>query len=401
MGRIFTNRYDIGIILLISLLIFGGIGGMLSPIRVVALILSPYIWINIIYSKSKEIKIVLAFFILWYTYSLFSLCWTSSISEALKELFYYYCHFSLFFLIILWSKKAQRPLLSVILGWCLFFVYSLPIALNEIWNNFHLSSSLHGNLDVNIGHGIIVNKKYAAVTFGNYNTYVTILCYSLPFLFSLLLYGKKLLTQFIGWSLVLSLAYILITNASRGGIISYIIVFIIFLFHYKNVRYKHKRLLVYFIVIILLLAIVSYGKELFMQILLRIGESDNISDVGEDSSRITLIKLSLKLFAESMFIGTGIGSIVASLQTIAPEFTIPHNLFIEILVQYSFIIFFFFLFFLYKLYLRARHSGNNIIKFVIYSSLACLPFVGVINSGYLLAPEFWVYGASLFIFYTK
>lgn len=392
------NKYDVGIVLLISLLVFGGFGGMLPPIRIVALVCSPYIWASIMFSQSKEIKIILYFFLIWYCFSVFSLCWTSSISEGLKELCYYYCHFSLFFLIILWSKKAKNAMFSIICGWCLFFICSLPIAFNEIWNNSHLSLSQHGNLDINIGEGIVVTKKYAAVTFGNYNTYVTIICYSFPFLFSLLLLVKKILIQLFGWFLIFSSMYIMVTNASRGGIIACVVFSGIFLFYYLNVKYRHKKILLTLIMICLFFGISTYAEELFKQVLYRIGDNGNLSSIGEDTSRILLISLSLRLFQESMFIGTGVGSIVASLQTIAPQFTIPHNLFIEMLVQYGFVVFFFFLFFLYKLYCKARYSTNNITRFTIYSSLICLPIVGVINSGYLLAPELWVYWSSLFIF---
>lgn len=398
-GKIYLNKYDIAIISIISILVFGGIGGMLSPIRGISLLFSPYVWVKLKMFKPKGSGFVLCFFAVWYGYSLLSLMWTPSVSEAFKELCYYYCHFSLFLLLIFFANKANSPLLSVALGWCLFLIFSFPIAFNEILNDVHLASSLHDDLSVNV-NGTIVSKKYAAVTFGNYNSYVTIIGYSLPFLFSVLLRATRFKHQLLGWLLVLCIVYILLTNASRGGILVFCFIFIVFLFFYKDTYYEHKKIFLCGLTFCLIALLIFKAEDLFMQFLLRIGEGE-LSDMTEDTSRILLISLSLQLFVESCFVGTGIGSIVTSLQKIAPEFTIPHNLFIELLVQYGVVIFLFFIVYLLKLIKRAKGSTNRIVKFVIYSSIFSLPIVGVINSGYWLAPELWVYMASLFIYSYK
>lgn len=389
------NKYDIAIIVIISLLVFGVIGGMLSPIRFIALLFSPFVWMKICKSLKKDCVAVLCFFFLWYVFSLFSLCWTSSLLEGFKELCYYYCHFSLFFLIVICCSKAKYPLHSVIIGWLAVLVLSFPIAFNEIINDVHLASSLHGDLNINIGEGSIVHKKYAAVTFGNYNTYVTIICYSLPFIFTSLLLAKRFFLQLFGWIVILGASYILMVNASRGGILSFVFLLLSFLFYYRKVNFKFKSIFIIGLLVVISSILLTHAGDLFMQILWRI-EDRGFS--GGDDARVLLIQLSMQLLKDSYFLGTGIGSIVTSLQMISPEFEIPHNLFMEILAQYGFVIFSCFVILLLCLFRKGCLSKRFEIRYVICASLLSLPIVGVINSGYLLYPELWVYFASLFVF---
>ena len=391
------DKSDVAIVVIIASLIFGVIGGMFSPIRLIALACSPFIWMEICKSSKKAIVVVLCFFLLWYVYSLFSLCWTSSLVEGLKELCYYYCHFSLFFLIVICSSKAKFPLRSIIIGWLACLVLSFPIAFNEIINDVHLASSLHGDFSINIGNGNVVHKKYAAVTFGNYNTYVTLICYSLPFLFAFLLFAQHFFLQLCGWILVLGTSYILVINASRAGILSFVLLFLIFLIYYRKVKFRFKTIFIFGLFVVIFFILISQSEDLFMQLLWRIGENGTSKDVGDDP-RVVLIQQSMQLFKDSYFFGTGIGSIVTSLQKVATEFQIPHNLFIEILVQYGLVVFCSFIILLFCLFRRGCVSKRFEIRFVICASLLCLPIVGVINSGYLLYPELWAYFASLFIF---
>ena len=153
------NKYDYGIIVLILLIAFGGIGGTLSPLRCVALFFSPWVWLNIFTRPlNKALRFVCYFFLIWFIYSLCSLVWTSALVEGLKELLYYYCHFSLFFLFFLWLQKARSPLVSIILGWVGLILCTLPIAFNEIFNDQHLYLTLHDHLSMNVDGQTLVRK---------------------------------------------------------------------------------------------------------------------------------------------------------------------------------------------------------------------------------------------------
>ena len=390
------NKYDYGIIILIILLIFGNLGGALQPIRLVVLILSPLVWINIRYwnRNDKRIIFITYFFIFWFIYAVLSLFWTSNVSEGVKELLYYYTHFSLFFILIIWARKARFSKSSIINGWCILIMISAPIAIYEIITNQHLSSNIIDSESLkNFGGGFIIQLKFASVTFGNKNGYVLVLVYALPFLFSKLLNNSGLKYQLLFWVLIFIFLYIIITNASRGGIISSLISLIIFLFYYNRIKNKNKKKILFPLLTLIYIIITYYSVQIFQQIILRL----SIGSVIQDDSRMDLINSAFHLFFNSMFIGTGVGSIQTSMQLISATINLPHNLFLELLVQYGIIIFILFIISLISLFIRTKRSESIITKQISYSLLLCLPISSVIDSGYLLNPVLWVMFASIFI----
>jgi hypothetical protein len=395
------NKYDYGIIFLIALLVFGNIGGAYQPIRLVAILFSLNVLNRIIKKHiSKKQKFVFCFFVFWYAYSIFSLLWTSDQIQASKELIYYYGHFSLFFLIVFWSEKANDPLRSIIYGWCLFFLLTLPIALIEILTDQHLTYSLlQADTLINPGHGLVAHQKFASVTFGNYNGYVTALVFTLPFLFANLLSNKKFKIQCFGWILVFLCFYILLINASRGGIICATIVLIVFMLYYKKSSFNFKKILAIVILTFICFSLYYFFGSIFEQFSNRLV---NRTSIFEDRSRVVLIQRSLQLFYESYFMGTGVGSIIASMLNVSPlGIVIPHNLFLEILVQYGIFIFGAFLILLIKLFFLSLNASSSSSRFILCSGLLSLLPASVINSGYLLMPVLWVFFASLFVLATN
>ena len=395
------NKYDYGIIFLIALLVFGNMGGAFEPIRVAGIILSPYLLAKFFKNRfTKEQMFVIKFFAFWFFYAVISLLWTNGEEQAYKELFYYYVHFSLFFIIVFFSQKAKRPLHSIIYGWCLFFILTAPIALNEIINDQHLPMSIFGaDTIVNLGNNVLSKKKFASVTFGNYNGYVTVLTYILPFLFFSTLLKKNIKHQLFGMLLVSICLYIILVNASRGGILCLLITLIIFIFYYRKGSFRYKSGLIALVSILLFAALYYDSKSIFEQISHR---SLSAASFAEDETRFNLSQLGLQLLSDTYFIGTGVGSMVSSLSAVSlGGILILHNLFLEIFMQYGLIIFGIFIVFLIKLFIRTTKIKSNNIKFLAYAILFSLVPSSVINSGYLLMPVFWILLASLFVIVTN
>lgn len=390
------NKYDYGIFFIIILLIFGNLGGSLQPIRVFVLLLSPLVWVNIKFwnTKDKRIEFVSYFFVFWIIYAILSLIWTSNRVEGGKEILYYYTHTSLFLMLLIWAKKARLSKFSIINGWCLLIVCTFPIALNELINNQHLITNIIDSESLKyFGGDLVVQMKFASVTFGNKNGYVLVLVYALPFLFSKLLSDAGLKHQLLFWLLILICFYILFVNASRGGIIASIISLIVFLLYYMKIENKHKKAIIISVLTFTLIIILYFSRQIFQQIILRL----SIGSIISDENRTELIISAFSLFVNSMFIGTGIGSIQTSMHSISAVNEITHNLFLEILVQYGIIIFMLFAFSLFRLFSYARKSSSIITKQITYSLLFSLPISSVIDSGYLLNPVLWVMFASIFI----
>lgn len=392
------NKYDIGLVILIASLVVGDLGGALQPVRIISLFFLPQVL-----NQCRKISILASwsfvFFMFWLGYILCSLIWTSDISQGLKEVLYYVSHFSLFILVQYWCKKAICPIRSVVIGWLTFFLLSCPVAFYELFFDKHLPSSQYSaGLVQNVGDGYIYQKKFAALNFLNYNTYVTVLCFSSPFLFAYLLLKHNTKAQILGWICLMMLTYILLMNASRGGLVCLSIYYLFFLSFYKKIKFKGKRVVITVALITLLVGVVSYSDVLLEQVVVRFVAHSNLFD---DSSRSHLILVALQLFMDSWGLGTGVGSLVASMKTLTSGIVITHNLFLEILVQYGVVIFMVCcMFFFYLFQNGKRQMKRSVPKFILYSSLTSFPFLFVINAGYLLMPSLWVYLSCLAFFST-
>ncbi len=388
------NRYDYFIIALLGSIVFGTFGGFLQPVRILSILFLPIVVyeFNVLY-QDRLVRRIIFFFFFWYIYCVLSVLWTSDPDQAFKELLYYPIHFNLFLSLVLFAKLANRPIYAIILGWCLFVFLSLPIAFNEIIANEHLESSKYGDKFINLGKGKSVLKHYAAVTFYNYNTYNTVLCFSFPFLLTYLLLFKRKILQFAGWVLVLSVLYIVLTNASRGTFISMGIMLVIFSVFFRKHSISYKPMLYFLLIGVVGYIIWVYGDVLFKQFGYRMIGRDSILT---DQSRFGMILIVLAIVVDDLFMGAGTGSLIATFSQ-RSSIEIPHNLFLEILIQYGLIITIGILFFLCFLLKRAWKTRDNEIKLILFAALFPLPFISTINSGYLLMPSVWLFFASLFM----
>lgn len=395
-----NNKYDYIIIVTIASIIFGLYGGALQPIRLISLFFIPFVFIELYKSIRKSNNAILnkclIFFLFWYAYSLISLFWIDSLENACKELVYYLLHFNLFILLYLCSIKAINPLKSILFGWLAFFLLSVPIAMNEIINDKHLYlSKLDSDQYLNLGNYGVVSKRFAAVTFGNYNTYVTVLCYFLPFLFTYIIASKNKLSILVGSVCLVILSYILLSNASRGGLICLIITFLVFLY-FINKKYRKKKMYILPLIFsIIAFLIVYYGNEMFEQISYRLVV---INSVFNDESRLGLLKNGFSVFLSTYGVGSGIGGLFESMKSYSNTLYATHNLFMEVLIQYGLVIFLCVMCFVYFIYKCACNTKSLNVKHLLFSSLLSLPFISVINSLYLLLPSTWVFFSCLLIF---
>lgn len=225
------NQYDVGIILSIALLSFGGYGGSLQPIRVFSILFIPYVLSYLARPKyNKREFIFVLFFVSWFFYGALSLTWTLNRAEGLKHLFYIAIHASLFFQLIMWAKKSNQPLHSIMIGWVSILVLTLPIALYEITTFNHLSiSRFDSDKMINLG-GLVTNYRFASTTFSNSNTYVVILCFCLPFLMASYWQAKNLTSKYALAAIFLFSCFVLFVNASRGGVLCLILYLLVYFY---------------------------------------------------------------------------------------------------------------------------------------------------------------------------
>lgn len=389
-----SNRYDYYLVIIIALVFFGEFGGAFQPIRIVSFVSMPFTLLFIYnYRFDKKVQYCISCLGICFLYIFVSLLWTCEFGEGVKEVIYYICHMNLFLLLLYCSYKSTNPVKFVVLGWIILFVLTIPVAFVEIFFDYHLPlSAFDSNFTQYVG-GETVVKKFASVTYGNYNGYVVVLCYVSYFLcVSFFFFNRYKLLFF----LYVCLLVVLLFNASRGGLLCIALNSIVFLFYFfrNSSRLKMNRYKIISAIILIVLVSANYSYVLFDQILYRL---TNVESLYEDTSRLELYYIAFLIILETNTFGAGAGSMLVRVGEYTSGVTALHNVFLEIFVQYGLGIFLFFCAFLINNERRLLKIRDNSSKMFAYSILISLPIIFVIDSGYLLTPSFWVFMASFYI----
>lgn len=384
------NRYDLFLIFLVASLAGGLIGGALSIPRILAIILSPFFIRLFIEKKCERVYFFGSFFVIWLLYALLSFLWTSNLDEAGKEMLYYPIHFLYFLEILLFSYYALNPLKSIALGWFIGFLCTAFIALWELSTDHHLKfTKQQSDLKMNLGRGMIVVHKFCSVTFGNYNSYVRYLTFAYPFLIYMYICAKNYFNKlFILVCLVLPFIFIGM-NASRGGILSILILLILSLSFQSKAS---KKVVVSFAIIATVLSLILLYTDFFTIL------SYRMETTVSDRSRFSIWNSALELWNSTFFIGSGIGSMATSMELFSRSIFATHNLFLEILVQYGFFIFIPVIAYLFFILKKTLQITNIARKSIILPSLIVLPICTIIDSLYLLSPVTFAFFASIEVF---
>ncbi|HCM21099.1 MAG TPA: hypothetical protein DIC46_10075 [Porphyromonadaceae bacterium] len=395
-----TNKYDKLLIIFIVLQIFGILGGALQPIRLFVIIFTPFLLASLFKDQylMKNYGYELIAFGLWIIYGLISILWVLEPSESIKDVFYLLVNFIGFFLFILFASKAKCPKESIIKAWLILFILTIPIAIIELRFNKHLPSTFHSDpILFNIGRGIFMERRFASVTYGNLNGYNTILVYILPFIVgnNITTKSSSFTIRVINWLLVVILSYIIIANSSRSAFLCLLICLFIFLcFYVKNIK---RAILTGFLFTVTVVIFLSINKEFIDAIFIRIQEQGL-----EDKARGQLIHNGIDLLLESSFMGIGAGNFMPfMLQKYKLSLIAPHNLFLEVIVQYGIIIFGLFIGIIIRIIRSNMGNKNKKYNFIVIASLIIYPLSSIINSGYILNISTWLLLSSLYVISDK
>ena len=386
------NRFDYFIIFLIASLAFGAIGGSLQVVRLLTIIFFPTFFRRFVFHSAfygSYVNCVIVFLL----YASISLFWTPDRGEGLKELFYFFVHFLAFFEILVFSKYARKPLESIPIGWLVSVSMTLVVAMWEITTDQHLQwSRMDSDTKLNIGSEIIL-RRFAAVTFYNYNGYVTFLCFALPFvLFFLLKPGRTYKNSFIPIIAVLLSAVCILINASRGGLLT-LILMSIFLFRHYGVKRLISRSS------IMLIGLSAYVAYRFGNIIsLVIGVRAEHGIVNPEEGRLVIWQNVLRAFSQTYGLGTGIGGIAKEMSNVTMGILVPHNIFLEILLEFGVLFFIVFVLFYVQTLKKILFNPNSIYKSMLLMALIPFPIYTIINSRYLLSPYVFIAFASLIVF---
>lgn len=389
--KIYHNKYDIYILLLIVSTIFGMIGGSLAAPRLLGLLLVPKLFGIVNRENLKYLSSLKSWCIAFYVFALVSMLWTPDKVEGLKELVYYLVHFLIFFEVIVFSRKALSPLQFITIGFALCVLLTSVVGFWELTTDNHLTYSKLDEAHAFSMGGEIILRKFAAVTFYNLNGYVTYLCFCLPFL----LYGfsleEKLLKRLSFIALVIAIVLIL-CNASRGGMFTIVICLAVFFM----MSQKNKSLIYSFIVLIggLLYILYKYGNAILFILSIKLANGG-----ATTNNRSEIWSNALKVLVEYSGIGCGIGGMNTAMEQFAKGgITVTHNIFLEMLCQYGVVFCLAFVFFLFKQFKTGLKLLDKKRSVLVSIALVSFPMTGIINSGYLLAPHLFIALASIYVF---
>lgn len=361
--------------------------------RLFSILFAPSFLSNINLAK-RQIKRHIDVVICFLGYCLLSLIWSPDNSEGMTELVYFIIHFLLFFEIIIFSMCAKKPIDTITKGWMLAVSLTVLFAFWEFQTGYHLPYCRNdAESMVNLGGGQILQKEFAAVAFINYNTYVTYLCFAIPFLFYLIANKKeeKLIFFWLSIVIVILASACILRNGSRGGLLSILTV----LGAYFLMRPKNKSWIIALTLLVLFVAYVikEYG-EVFSYMMMRASDG-NLTEGGD---RLVVWSYALERFYDTLGFGVGIGGMASAMQGISGDIKITHNIFLEILLQYGLIFFVVFVVFLVKMFMKARTLKDFPRKVTIFTALISFPIYGIVNSGYLFNPFVYAGLASLYVF---
>ncbi len=387
------HRYDILIIVTICSLAYGNyeLLGALWPVRIIGFLALPIclkhgkLLLNSIFSPW------VIFIIIWWLYMMLSLLWTPDITRGIVYAVHMTTMMGCFCLLFLCAIKSKKPIMSMSIGWMLFLMITVPIALWEISTGNHLSSGA-------FNEGAISGKNYrtfAAVTFMNLNSYVLMLVLSFPFItIPILRKDASNKLKFLSVVMLFLVSIILIINASRTGIIALMVGLVLLsLFKAKNSGRVAKSLIILTAVALFGFILANIEQiALFNQILTRL---DGKSSIMEDSGRVSLILNGLEICKNNLFLGSGIMSMNYMYDTYTNSSIIyAHNMVIEMLIEYGILALFFFLLF-YKFLFRLRKSDSVILKYLFWFVLIISPFMFIIDDYYQSRAGIWIFMASI------
>jgi teichuronic acid biosynthesis protein TuaE len=329
-----------------------------------------------------RIKYILLFFVFWIIYALFSINWTVSLQDAIKEFIFLFSGISLIFLVLFFYRKESH----YVEFYTIWIVMAFFLILIGLWNHFamqHLPIS-------RINYAPDYQKAIPTAVFVNENDYASFLAISIFFFFSLVNNSKHLLYKLFGCIVIFLGLFLILETNSRANYLAVALGFIFWYIFLINLRKK-----IFFIVLSFLFSIpfimvfkdkIQYVLETLSIQLTSLFVRDDMGTASVDV-RENLLR-NVKVFIENTFgFGVGPGNVEYYMKNFQVYETFTdfnvHNWWAEIFVHYGVVIFVFyvlmFCFLVYSLY-QIRKNSHNCNVIMISEALLTSLIVFIISS---------------------
>ena len=389
------NIFDLFIFFLVASLAAGNLLGSLQLPRVIASLLAIPCLVKIQAFK-RVLGVQRIWIALFLIFSFVSCLWTpAGMDEGLIASVYNLVHVLLFIEILVFSRYAVNPFKAISLGFLVALIITATIGFWEMATDNHLSTSKREESRMsNTGTEVFV-RYFAAATFYNFNTFVTFICFLLPFLFWGGVRGdnKSVIKSLFFIAVAIAIVLVLF-NGSRGGLLSIAIMATVYIY-YSFSKLKQSIISILLLIAVLTIALVYYGPIILNSLIMRI----SMQEAFQDESRFIIWNNVLKVSSDYLFLGCGAGGLEYAMTDYAHGgITVAHNVFLELLSEYGIVFVLVFVAFLFKLFKRARRITDISTKLCLYQAIMAFPIIGIINSGYLTQPTLWASMASLYVF---
>lgn len=385
------NFYDYFIMLIIASTVIGTAQiGLISHAFVVGLLCLPLTLLEIVSSfKKGKMQPIILFITIWIVYALLSVTWAPKHEYLLREIWKLSWNIVIFIGLYHASRKANSIQQSFMTGWRILVCLTLLIAAWEIATDSHLAGigDFNENAEIVTADGGYEHRIFAAVTYMNLNSYVTLLCMALPFL----VYGTSILQKkWISILAIIGSCCVLFVNASRGGLMCLAIDCIILIIFYRKFHFSNKRIITLFMIIALILFIFLFGLSIASQAIGRLS-AYGAEDIMSDAGRWDVWRMGVEFCIDSCGFGCGVGSMQPMYASTGFWLHHSHNFVIEFILQYGIWLFIPFGLMLWKNWqrmIKANNISQNILGWMLLLSFVPL---AIIDDTYLTRTFMWLW----------
>lgn len=180
------NVYDAMLLFSIVSCVLGTVQfGIISHTFILGLICLPFAVLglikDVIDGKMKGIIFVVVMLLF---YAVSSVIWGVRSPIMFQELWFLFWNINIFIGLYYISQKALQPREDILKGWVLLIALTMIVAFWEILTNSHIPQFGDFNAEQSImdKDGVLEERIFAAVTYKNLNSYVTLLCMAIPLL---------------------------------------------------------------------------------------------------------------------------------------------------------------------------------------------------------------------------
>ena len=382
-----------------ALLAAGGTGGFFQPIRILFLLLLPFCFKDLFGISHKQpdvsapkYKYEKTFLVIWWLTALAGLILAINLSVSVKAFIHLTIYFIGFCEVIWLASKACNPQKAILTGWMLMLLITAPVAIWEFMTDHHLPQSFQQSGEVLVLGEVREARKFASVTFGNLNSYNTVLCLILCMMLIRTTDTGCTKTRFLSYICVLITSLFIIMNSSRGAFLCMAAVMALY---FLILMFTGRLGKLVPIAVAALAAVFILSGKLSDTLYIIIGRF-NTQGVG-DGNRMILIKNGIEEIVSSFGLGIGIGNFPFIMENkYHLGITAPHNMMIEIGAQFGVVILAGFLGMLASIAKKAWR-GNAQNKTAALLGLVTLIPVSIIDSTHILKASIWMYLVSLYI----